>query len=212
MRKFFNIRRDYSSTDLNFNDLKADPIEQFGDWFLDAQKNEPHEPNAFVLATSTKDGRSSSRFLLLKATDNEGFIFFTNFESKKSKHIESNPFGSMVFYWPVAQRQVRIEGKIIQISDKQSDEYFNERPEGSKIGAWASPQSKSIPNREYIEKLKNEYQKKYTQFRIPRPEFWGGYKLIPDLIEFWQGKKDRLHDRFEYRINGAGWKKERLAP
>jgi pyridoxamine 5'-phosphate oxidase len=118
----------------------------------------------------------------------------------------------MVFYWPISQRQVRAEGKITLVSDKESDEYFNIRPEGSKIGAWASPQSKAIPNREYLENLRKEYQDKYTQFRIPRPDFWGGYKLVPDVVEFWQGRSDRLHDRFEYQLINGSWKKERLAP
>ncbi|HBH49296.1 MAG TPA: pyridoxamine 5'-phosphate oxidase [Bacteroidales bacterium] len=212
MKKFFNIRRDYSNQSLNFNDLNADPLIQFDSWFRAAQKIEPHEPNAFVLGTSTKTGRNSSRFLLLKAYDDEGFIFFTNYESRKSKQIAENPYGAMAFYWPVLQRQVRIEGKITNLPKKQSDEYFHVRPDGSKIGAWASPQSEPIPNREYLEKLKKEYEDKYSQFRIPRPEYWGGYKLVPDLIEFWQGRADRLHDRFEYRLLDGVWIKERLAP
>jgi pyridoxamine 5'-phosphate oxidase len=212
MKKYFDIRRDYTDLCLNFNDLLPNPMDQFDLWFREAQENEPFESNSFVLGTSTKSGRSSTRFLLLKAYDEEGFIFYTNYESRKSRQIEENPLGSMAFYWPVAERQVRVEGRLTLLSDKQSDEYFDARPEGSKIGAWASPQSKPIPNREYLEKLKSEYEKKYTQFKVPRPPYWGGYKLIPDLVEFWQGRSDRLHDRFEYRFFDGHWEKERLAP
>ncbi len=212
MKKFFHIRRDYSKSNLQLIDLKSNPMDQFDEWFRDAQKNETHEPNAFVLGTSTPDGRNSTRYLLLKAYDSEGLIFFTNYESKKSQQMARNPFASMAFYWPIAQRQVRIEGSITLLPEAQSDEYFNVRPEGSKIGAWASPQSKPIPSREYLDKLKIEYEKKFSQFRINRPNFWGGYKLSPDLIEFWQGRPDRLHDRFEYTLKENGWRRERLAP
>jgi len=186
-------------------------MDQFDDWFQAALKREIDEINAMAFAT-TGNGEIAVRYLLLKAYDNEGFIFFTNYESRKSAHLKINPSAALAFYWPDMQQQIRAEGKVIELSAKESDEYFNERPQGSKIGAWASPQSKPIPSREYLEKLKDEYQKKYINFRIPRPEFWGGYKLIPHMVEFWQGRPDRLHDRFEYRLKGGGWKKERLAP
>jgi pyridoxamine-phosphate oxidase len=212
MKKFFNIRKDYNNTSLNFNELKTFPMDQFDEWFTVAQKVETNETNAMSLATASANGRSSSRYVLIKAYDKEGIIFFTNYESRKSKDIEENPYGSMAIFWPNLQRQVRAEGKLILLPSKDSDEYFNNRPNGSKIGAWASPQSKPIPNREYLELLKNEYEKKYSQFKVPRPEYWGGYKLIPDVMEFWQGRKDRLHDRFEYRFKNNIWKKERLAP
>lgn len=212
LKKFFNIRREYTSPEINHNDLTSNPMVQFGKWFTQAQKEEKFEPNAFVLGTATKTGRSSTRYLLLKAFDQDGLIFFTNYESKKSKQLEENPYASMAFYWPLGQRQVRVEGKIELLTPKDSDEYFNVRPEGSKIGAWASPQSKPIPNREYLQKLKKDYEDEFRQFRIPRPEFWGGYKLLPELIEFWQGKPDRLHDRFEYQLKNGVWQKERLAP
>ena len=212
MKKVYDIRRDYAKASLDFNELKADPVEFFDDWFTAAQQHEPYDPNAFVLSTSDKEGRCSGRYLLLKAYNENGFVFFTNYESRKSQQIDINPFGAMTFFWPVAQRQVRIEGKISVLDPDLSDEYFKERPEGSKIGAWASPQSKPIPNREYLERLKNEYEEKYSQFRVPRPSYWGGYKLEPDVIEFWQGRPDRLHDRFEYRLIEDVWKKERLAP
>jgi pyridoxamine 5'-phosphate oxidase len=212
MNKIFGFRRDYTSEVLNFNDLKHDPMAQFEQWFDSATKNEPSEPNAMALATANEQGKPSVRYILLKAYDHSGFIFFTNYESRKSIDINYNPWGALVFYWPVSQQQVRAEGKIVLLSESESDEYFNNRPHGSKIGAWASPQSKPIPNREYIEKLKEEYEKKYQNFMVPRPKYWGGYKLVPHTIEFWQGRPDRLHDRFEYRLKDGIWKKERLAP
>lgn len=211
-KRFFNIRREYSSSDVNHKDFHSDPMRQFNYWFKHAQTEEKYEPNAFALGTATKNGRSSTRYLLLKSYDQKGFIFFTNYESKKSQHLSENPFASMAFYWPIAERQIRIEGCVELLAAHSSDEYFNERPEGSKIGAWASPQSKPIPNRAYLEDLKRNYEEEYKLFRVPRPKFWGGYKLIPTTIEFWQGKKDRLHDRFEYQLKDGLWIKERLAP
>jgi len=212
MNDLFHTRREYDLKNFNFNELKPHPMEQFDVWFKEATAAEQHEPNAMALGTSNGNGEISVRYVLLKAYDKEGLIFFTNYESRKSAHIRQSPNGAVVFYWPILQRQVRIEGEIILLSNQESDEYFKIRPQGSKIGAWASPQSKPIPSREYLEKLKAEYEKKYSNFMIPRPVFWGGYKICPTLVEFWQGRPDRLHDRFEYRMNGTGWKKERLAP
>lgn len=212
MNKVFQLRRDYTADVLNFNELNADPMIQFEEWFLMASEHEKYEPNAMALATVNEKGQPSVRYVLLKAYDKTGFIFFTNYESRKSSDIRSNPNGALVFYWPILQKQVRAEGKLEILSESESDDYFNNRPQGSKIGAWASPQSKPIPSREYLEKLKEEYEKKYQNFMVPRPKFWGGYKLNPDVIEFWQGRPDRLHDRFEYRLKEDIWKKERLAP
>jgi pyridoxamine 5'-phosphate oxidase len=212
MNKLFQFRRNYDPGELNFNDLKPNPLEQFDQWFKQAIEKEASEANAMAFASTSGNGNVSVRYLLLKAYDSEGFIFFTNYESRKSIQLKANPYGAIAFYWKFVQQQVRAEGKIIELSAKESDEYFNERPQGSKIGAWASPQSKPIPSRAYLENLKEEYQKKYSNFRIPRPEFWGGYKLIPKVVEFWQGRPDRLHDRFEYQLKGNTWKKERLAP
>lgn len=212
MNKLFQFRRNYNPGELNFNDLKQNPLEQFDVWFKQAVAKETSEVNAMAFASGSGINDVSVRYLLLKAYDNQGFIFFTNYESRKSVQLRVNPYGAIAFYWPLVQQQIRAEGKIIELSAKESDEYFNERPQGSKIGAWASPQSKPIPSREYLVNLKEEYQRKYTNFRIPRPEFWGGYKLIPNIVEFWQGRPDRLHDRFEYRLKGNTWKKERLAP
>jgi pyridoxamine 5'-phosphate oxidase len=212
MKKLFQVRREYNAPILNFNELNPDPMIQFDDWFKRALLNEKSEPNAMALATVGKDLKPSVRYVLLKAYDTEGFIFFTNFESKKGIQIQQNPHAALSFFWPDLQQQVRAEGEIVVLQPELSDSYFNDRPQGSKIGAWASPQSKPIPSREYLENLRNEYEKKYSNFRIPRPKFWGGYKLIPTLIEFWQGRPDRLHDRFEYKLKDGVWKKERLAP
>ncbi len=213
MEKFFNNRRNYSKYSLDFKTLTQDPLDLFNEWFVEAQENEPPDANAFALATTGKNMQPSCRYLLLKAYDNiNGFIFFTNYESRKGKQISENNLGAMAFFWPIAQRQVRIEGVIKVLSNSLSDEYFNVRPQGSKIGAWASPQSKAIPNREYLEGLKKEYEEKYSLFQVPRPKYWGGFHLIPNRIEFWQGRPDRLHDRFEYTFEGKSWEKERLAP
>jgi pyridoxamine-phosphate oxidase len=212
MSKLYQTRRDYTADELSFNHLKFDPMEQFDNWYNEVSKSELYEPNAMALATVSGDGLPSVRYVLLKEYNKNGFVFFTNYESRKSEHIKDNPYGALVFYWPVAQKQVRVEGKISMLAESDSDDYFNERPHGSKIGAWASPQSKPIPSREYLEKLKEEYLEKYKNFRIPRPKFWGGYRLSPTLIEFWQGRPDRLHDRFEYRLKDGVWKRQRLAP
>jgi pyridoxamine 5'-phosphate oxidase len=212
MNKLFGFRRNYNADLLNFNDLDPDPMVQFEKWFMEVSKNDTIEPNAMALSTAGQDGRPSVRYILLKGFDKTGFVFFTNYESRKSLDIKNNPWGALAFYWPITQQQIRAEGKITLLTDDESDEYFNNRPQGSKIGAWASPQSKPIPNREYLENLKSEYEKKYQNFRVPRPKFWGGYKLLPDVVEFWQGRPDRLHDRFEYRLKDGIWRKERLAP
>lgn len=201
---------DYHS--LEIDNLDADPIVQFRYWLNEALKTNAPEPTAMVLSTSTPQGRTSSRVVLLKGVDNIGFTFFTNYESKKAEHISANPNGALLFYWPTLERQVRIEGKIHKTAPHESDEYFITRPEGSKIGAWASPQSRRIPNREYLENLQKDYMKLFRSRALERPENWGGFKLIPDLMEFWQSRENRLHDRFEYSRNGGMWEVYRLAP
>ena len=197
---------------LEIDNLDADPIIQFRYWLNEALNNNVPEPTAMVLSTATADGKPSSRVVLLKAIDNYGFTFFTNYESRKALHISANPYGSLLFYWPVLDRQVRLEGKILKTAPHESDEYFSTRPEGSKIGAWASPQSKRIPNREYLENLQRDYMRLFRSKVLDRPENWGGYKLIPDIIEFWQSRENRLHDRFEYIRKGGMWEIYRLAP
>jgi len=197
---------------LEIDNLDTDPIIQFRYWLNEALNANVPEPTAMVLSTATPEGKSSSRVVLLKGVDNYGFTFFTNYESKKAMHIADNPAGSLLFYWQALERQVRIEGKILKTAAHESDEYFVTRPEGSKIGACASPQSRRIPNREYLENLQRDYMRLFRSKVLDRPENWGGYKLIPDMIEFWQSRENRLHDRFEYVRNGGIWEIYRLAP
>jgi pyridoxamine 5'-phosphate oxidase len=207
-----NIRREYKVSRLDIDNLAENPIVQFRYWLNEALQSEIPEPTAMVLSTATTDGKPSSRVVLLKNLDDDGFTFFTNYLSRKGIHISANPFGSMLFYWPQIERQVRIEGKMYTTSMLESDEYFKTRPEGSRIGAWASPQSQRIPSREYLENLQNDYLQFLRTRSFERPENWGGYKLIPYLVEFWQGRENRLHDRFEYTRNGGIWEINRLAP
>lgn len=165
-----------------------------------------------TLATSTFDGKPSARVMLLKDVSAEGFTFFTNYESKKGRQLLQNSYGALVFFWPELERQVRVEGKIKRISDQLSDKYFRTRPEKSKIGAWASPQSQVIPSRKYLENLKSDFQEEFSGKPISRPPNWGGYTLIPTVIEFWQGRPNRLHDRIQYSFLNELWVTDRLAP
>ena len=207
-----DIHMENHSLQLDLDNLDADPITQFRYWLNEALKSNVPEPTAMVLSTASSDGKPSSRVVLLKGVDNYGFTFFTNYESKKAEQIAENPLGSLLFYWPILDRQVRIEGRILKTASHESDEYFVSRPEGSKIGAWASPQSRRIPNREYLENLQKDYMRLFRSKVLERPSNWGGYKLMPDLIEFWQSRENRLHDRFEYIRNGGRWEIYRLAP
>jgi pyridoxamine 5'-phosphate oxidase len=212
MTNLQDFRKEYRFSQLDIDSLDANPIVQFRYWLNEAFKTGVFEPTAMVLSTATRDGKSSSRIVLLKDLDVDGFTFFTNYESKKAIQIAVNPSGSLLFFWPQLERQVRIEGKILKALRHQSDAYFKNRPEGSKIGAWASPQSQRVPSREYLENLQKDYFELFKTKALDRPEHWGGYKLIPDLIEFWQGRENRLHDRFEYVRNGGIWEICRLAP
>jgi pyridoxamine 5'-phosphate oxidase len=207
-----NIRREYMQSHLDIDHLDPNPLVQFRFWLNEAMKAEEPEPTAMVLSTALPGQRISSRVVLLKDIDGDGFSFFTNYQSNKALQIESNPAGALLFFWPQLERQVRIEGKILKEQQYKSDEYFKGRPEGSKIGAWASPQSRRVPNREYLENLQQDYMRLFKSRALERPEFWGGYKLIPNLVEFWQGRENRLHDRFEYSRNGGAWEVFRLAP
>ncbi len=212
MIPFQDIRMENHSAQFDIDNLDVNPIIQFKYWLNQALKSNVQEPTAMVLSTASSEGRPSSRVVLLKALDQIGFTFFTNYESRKAKEITENPVGSLLFYWPVLERQVRIDGKILKTAPHESDEYFVTRPEGSKIGAWASPQSKRIPNREYLENLQKDYLRLFRSRTMERPENWGGYKLIPDVMEFWQSRENRLHDRFEYVRKGGIWEIYRLAP
>jgi pyridoxamine 5'-phosphate oxidase len=200
------------TNNLEIDNLDSDPIVQFRYWLNEALNSNVPEPTAMILSTATPDGKPSSRVVLLKAVDNYGFTFFTNYESRKAMQITVNPIGSLLFYWSVLDRQVRIEGRILKTAPHESDEYFSTRPEGSRIGAWASPQSRRIPNRDYLESLQKDYMRLFRSKILERPENWGGYKLIPDMIEFWQSRENRLHDRFEYVRKGSIWEIYRLAP
>jgi len=208
-----DIRREYKLESLNEGDVAVEPFQQFTSWWDEAIKSEIDEVNAMTLATSTKDGIPSARIVLLKGYDERGFIFFTNYESDKGKELSANPHAALVFFWKELERQVRIEGLVERVSAEESDAYYQSRPAGSRIGAWASPQSEVISDRQIIEKNVLAYGEKFGTGVIPRPEHWGGYIVKPIAIEFWQGRSSRLHDRILYTISDNGnWKKERLAP
>jgi pyridoxamine 5'-phosphate oxidase len=206
------LRKEYRLSRLDFENLDVSPFHQFRFWLNDAIRAQVAEPTAMTMATATADGKPSARIILLKDLDTDGFTFFTNYDSRKGKQLGVNPYAALVFFWPELERQIRVEGKVLKASQKDSDEYFNTRPEGSRIGSWASPQSQRIPGREYIENLQRDYLRLFQNNKLERPENWGGYKLIPDLFEFWQGRENRLHDRFEYTLNGNMWEINRLAP
>jgi len=207
-----DIRNDYRLNSLDEKDVAANPVEQFTHWWSDALNSEIYEPNAMTLATATKDGKPSARIVLLKGFNEKGFVFYTNYQSHKGKELAENPNAALVFFWKEIERQIRIEGVVEKISAEESDAYFFSRPEGSRIGAWASPQSKIITNRQLLEANVERLIKEFQQ-NIPRPDHWGGYRLMPSLIEFWQGRTNRLHDRFQYtKISQEKWKIERLAP
>lgn len=198
---------------LNEEDLNKDPIKQFEQWFEQAMEVKLREPNAFVLATVGKDMMPSTRTVLLKIFDEKGFVFFTNYKSKKAKDIAENPKVSALFPWLDLDRQVKIEGDIEKISSKESLKYFLSRPKGSQIGAWVSHQSEIISSRSLLEAKFNEIKNKFVKGEVPFPDFWGGYIIKPKKIEFWQAGTDRLHDRFTYTLQeDKTWKIERLAP
>jgi pyridoxamine 5'-phosphate oxidase len=207
-----DIRKDYKQHSLDEADIATDPFVQFDRWWNDALAAEVDEVNAMTLATATKAGVPSARIVLLKGYDKNGFVFFTNYESTKGKELQNNPYAALVFFWKELERQVRIEGRVEKVSAAESDEYFHSRPEGSRIGAWSSPQSAIISNRKIIETNVEQYTKRFAGHDIPRPEHWGGYRVIPTAFEFWQGRSSRLHDRFHYTPLNETWKVERLAP
>lgn len=207
-----NLRQEYRAAELAESDVDKNPFTQFGKWFKEALDALLYEPNVMTLATADLTGKPSARILLLKGFDENGFVFFTNYSSKKGKEMEENPQASMVFFWPELERQVRIDGLITKVAEQVSEDYFHSRPKGSQIGAAASPQSTIIPNRELLQNRVNELTATYTDQEVPKPAHWGGYLLEPTHIEFWQGRPSRLHDRITYtNVNGA-WAINRLAP
>ncbi|MES2332075.1 MAG: pyridoxamine 5'-phosphate oxidase [Bacteroidota bacterium] len=211
-RSISDIRTDYKLRSLDEADVAADPIAQFTSWWDEAVNSKIDEVNAMTLATVNSEGRPSARIVLLKGFDEKGFVFFTNYQSKKGKELEENPHAALVFFWKELERQVRIEGGIEKISEEDSDAYYHSRPIGSRIGAWASPQSEVIDGRDVLENNLKALEKKFETGAIPRPGHWGGYILRPSVIEFWQGRSSRLHDRIQYSLKESGWVIERLAP
>jgi len=188
-----------------------DPFALFGAWLKEAEASEPNDPNAMVLATAA-GGKPSARAVLLKAWDERGFVFYTNLESRKSEEIKANPNAALLFYWKTLHRQIRIEGVVSQVSDAQADEYFSSRPRLSRIGAWASAQSRPLADREIFDARVAEAEARFPGSEIPRPEFWSGWRVAPDYFEFWQDQQFRLHDRITYRRAGEGWETGRLYP
>jgi len=193
-------------------DESRDPIDLFKEWFHVARETGMLLPESTALATATPDGIPSVRMVLLKGVDERGFVFYTNYESRKAEDMEANPRASLCFHWGILERQVRVEGTVERISHEESTRYFMTRPRGSRIGAWASKQSRPLPSREELEARFEEFGTKYPGDDVPLPPFWGGYLLRPTLIEFWQGKADRLHERLAFRRAGGGWRAERLYP
>ena len=208
------IRQSYDKSKLEESDLLSDPIAMVRQWFDEAiESPDVLEPNTFTLATVDKDGQPSARILLIKGIEAEGFIFYTNYRSRKGKELSANPKAAILFFWQGLERQIRIEGKITRLDSAQSKEYFQSRPRGSQIGAWASPQSEVIPDRSILEDRKVEIEGIYQDRKVlPKPSNWGGYILTPKYFEFWQGRENRLHDRLTYSKDGDNWDIKRLAP
>ena len=207
------LRQEYTRAGLKESDADPSPIEQFRRWFDAALAADLHEPNAMTLATATPDGRPSARIVLLKGFDEQGFVFYTNYEGRKSRELEINPHCALVFYWGELERQVRIEGRVSRVSEAESDAYFEGRPRGSQLGAWVSEQSRPVEDRGALEERLRELQAGYEGREVPRPPFWGGYRVEPETIEFWQGRENRLHDRLRHRRSDGGrWRRERLQP
>ncbi|MCA6470308.1 MAG: pyridoxamine 5'-phosphate oxidase [Chitinophagaceae bacterium] len=208
-----DIRKDYRLQTLDEAGVAADPIQQFGIWWQEALQSEIVEVNAMTLATANEQGVPSARIVLLKGYDERGFVFFSNYESKKAGDLQVNPMASLVFFWKELERQVRISGRVEKVTELESDQYFQSRPEGSRIGAWASPQSTVISSRQVIEEKVEALQVSFEGKEIPRPLHWGGYRVVPSSIEFWQGRSSRLHDRIQYTLQSDdNWVIERLAP
>jgi pyridoxamine 5'-phosphate oxidase len=209
-----DLRREYARARLDEADVSHDPLVEFARWFAEAQEAQVKDPNAMTLATATAEGKPSARIVLLKGVDERGFVFFTDYRSRKSGELEANPRAALVFYWAELDRQVRITGGVSLTTREESERYFKTRPLGSRLGAWASHQSQVIPGRVALEADLREIEERFGDGDVPLPPHWGGYRVVPDTIEFWQGRESRLHDRIRYvrEAGGKGWKVERLSP
>jgi len=208
-----DLRKDYTFQGLSETDADPNPFKQFQIWFDQALAAQLPEPNAMTLATATSDGKPSARMVLLKNFDERGFVFYTNYKSHKGQELADNPQAALVFWWAELERQVRIEGRVEKVSDQESDEYFHSRPLNSRLGAWVSEQSQAIASREFLELRLQELKTQYENQDVPRPTHWGGFRVIPTVIEFWQGRPSRLHDRLNYRrLDDDNWLIERLSP
>lgn len=211
MDSLAQLRKNYTFGQLSETEVPHQPLPLFQLWFDQAVKAQCPEPNSMTLATADKAGNPSARIVLLKGADENGFTFFTNYESQKGKHLAERPQAALLFHWHELERQVRISGNVERVSPEESDQYYHSRPPASRIGAWASPQSAVIPNREFLEVAEARLKSEYGD-APPRPQHWGGYRLRPTEIEFWQGRPSRLHDRIVYKIDGDRWQINRLAP
>ncbi|HEY9812686.1 MAG TPA: pyridoxamine 5'-phosphate oxidase [Candidatus Sericytochromatia bacterium] len=208
-----DLRIDYTKSGLVETDVDPNPFKQFKKWFDQALAAQLPEPNAMTLATVSQDGKPRARIVLLKNFNEQGFVFYTNYNSQKSQEIAQNPWAALIFWWAELERQVRIEGNVEKVAESESDEYFYSRPVGSQLGAWASQQSRVIDNREVLEHQLQELQEIYQNQNIPRPPHWGGYRIVPQAIEFWQGRTNRLHDRLYYSLQeDQTWVIKRLSP
>lgn len=207
-----HIRREYSREKLSEKNVDPDPIVQFGQWMNEAIAAEVPEPTAMCLSTADSAGRPSSRMVLLKGFDAKGFVFFTNYNSHKGRELAENPYAALNFFWPELERQVRISGTVDKVSPEESDEYFKTRPFTSRVGAWASDQSEVIDSRMVVAARAAKLMVRYASGNVPRPPHWGGYRVVPDEIEFWQGRESRLHDRILYKLVDNSWQTARLAP
>lgn len=213
MQKLQELRKEYSKADLDVKDVMKNPIEQFEKWFLEAVESKVPEANAMNLATINSQGKPSSRIVLLKGIEDRKFIFYTNYQSQKGRELEENAACALTFFWPELERQVRIEGNALRVDEKKSVEYFQSRPRSSQVGAWSSPQSTVIESREILADRSKKIEEKFEGLTVlPKPNQWGGFEIDPIMIEFWQGRPSRLHDRIQFVKVDNKWKIQRLAP
>jgi len=206
------LRREYYSQPLNEDSVNDDPIVQFRNWVDDVVRVEQPDPEAMTLSTVTADTKISARIVLLRGLDQRGFVFFTNYESRKSRELIANPHAALTFYWSSLNRQVRIEGSVEKVTRQESEDYFQTRPRGSQLGAWASPQSEEVSGRHALDQMLVEIEQRFKDQPVPCPPFWGGFRVKPVMIEFWQGRENRLHDRILYTLRDGVWRISRLAP